>query len=131
MVIMLRTGWMNLPAENSASAVSMASIRGFQCNRRRTSASSKNFIGSSLLGPSRPCDPFATHRMRVAASRHPLAANLHYSRPCSPDPAQQMAVGDQFIEIECVKQPALIARLPPHHRQTPSPKPLSNGSTDP
>src|SRR4029453_59265 len=45
------------------------------------------------------------------------------------DPAQQMAFGDEFIEIERVEQPALIARLPPHQHQTPSPKSPSNGIT--
>jgi hypothetical protein len=45
------------------------------------------------------------------------------------DPAQQMAFGDQFIEVERVKQPALITRLPTHHHQTPSPTPPSNGIT--
>jgi hypothetical protein len=40
-----------------------------------------------------------------------------------------MAFGDKFIEVERVKQPALIARLPPHHYQTPSPTSPGNGIT--
>ena len=42
-----------------------------------------------------------------------LATELgQYARHDRIDPAQQMVFGDQFIEVERVKQPALIARLP-------------------
>ena len=66
----------------------------------------------------------------LTIERLQLATELsQYTRHDRIDPAQQMAFGDQFIEVERVKQPALIARLLAHHHQTPLPTPPSNGIT--
>ena len=60
--------------------------------------------------------PFVPHSDKRAWDRSKLG---QYARTDWINAAQEMAFGDQLIEVECVKQSALIASLLPHHPEPP------------
>src|SRR6266852_4065575 len=71
----------------------------------------------------RPAD-LAVEGLQLLAKR---GQDLRYNRI---DPAQQVVGRNAVFQVEQVEQMALIARLPTHHRPTPSPTPQNRRNHD-